>query len=124
MIIFSEIISNDYCRRVSGGFQFEHYFGVDSVHPKSAVENNLLFPADLVSTISSSGALCYDENGSYKYFHIRESYHSATKEKGENISWKFYKKIQSFEERRIPLMYKKNSKQGREKKRILRKKRE
>lgn len=26
---------------------------VDSVHPKSAVENNLLFPTDLVSTISS-----------------------------------------------------------------------
>lgn len=46
---------------------------VDSVHPKSAVENNLLFPTDLVSTISS----CYDENGSYKYFHIRESYHST-----------------------------------------------
>lgn len=50
---------------------------VDSVHPKSVVENNLLFPTDLVSTISSSGALCYDENGSYKYFHIRESYHST-----------------------------------------------
>lgn len=95
---------------------------VDSVHPKSAVENNLLFPTDLVSTISFSGALCYDENGSYKYFHIRESYeipHSATKEKEENISWKFYKKIQSSKERRISLMYKKNSKQGQEKKRIL-----
>lgn len=40
--------------------------------------------------------------------------HSVTKEKGENISWKFYKKIQSSKERRISLMYKKNSKQGQE----------